>query len=151
VSQDGSYCLWDDFLKLQEFRLHIVERDSVVESQLTLPILEPNRGPRPGARKLFLAPTRAASPKKIPRLTQYLRVARSGHPRVPYSPAIPDGFRNQFKTLLLVHFEPMVGKKTTRCLHSGGFSEVWFRLGSNDGPQNRRFSVLSGADSTVLK
>jgi hypothetical protein len=28
---------------------------------------------------------------------------------------------------------------------------IWFQLGSNEGPKNRRFLGISGADSTVLK
>src|SRR5260370_14917613 len=28
---------------------------------------------------------------------------------------------------------------------------IWFQLGSNEGPLNRRFFGISGADSTVLK
>src|SRR6266478_10209843 len=42
---------------------------------------------------------------------------------------------------------------THRCVGNAGSSlaVIWFQLGSNEGPKNRRFVGISGADSTVLK
>src|SRR5258708_37171951 len=42
---------------------------------------------------------------------------------------------------------------THRCVGNAGSSlaVIWFQLGSNEGPLNRRFFGISGADSTVLR
>jgi hypothetical protein len=42
---------------------------------------------------------------------------------------------------------------TRRCVGNAGSSSavIWFQLGSNEGPLNRRFFGISGADSTVLR
>src|SRR5258707_12269861 len=42
---------------------------------------------------------------------------------------------------------------THRCVGNAGSSlaVIWFQLGSNEGPLNRRFFGISGADSTVLQ
>src|SRR5215472_618960 len=42
---------------------------------------------------------------------------------------------------------------THRCVGNAGSSMavIWFQLGFNEGPLNRRFFGISGADSTVLR
>src|SRR5438876_11180668 len=42
---------------------------------------------------------------------------------------------------------------THRCVGNAGSSlaVIWFQLGSNEGPLNRRFFGISGAGSTVLR
>jgi hypothetical protein len=66
---------------------------------------------------------------------------------------ISEGFQNQQRIgragTLTMHRQRL----THRCVGNAGGSlaVTWFQLGSNEGPLNRRFFGISGADSTVLK
>src|SRR6266478_3203668 len=83
---------------------------------------------------------------------QISRMKQETHLRWNELETISQGFQSQQRIggagTLTMHRQRL----THRCAGNAGSSlaVIWFQLGSNEGPLNRRFFGISGADSTVL-
>src|SRR6266852_7959206 len=84
---------------------------------------------------------------------QISRMKQETHLRWNEPETISWGFQSQQRIgragTLTMHRQRL----THRCVGNAGSSlaVIWFQLGSNEGPLNRRFFGISGADSTVLR
>src|SRR6266699_4195015 len=84
---------------------------------------------------------------------QISRMKQETHLRWNEPETFSEGFQSQQRIgragTLTMHRQRL----THRCVGNAGSSlaVIWFQLGSNEGPKNRRFFGISGADSTVLK